>query len=321
MKHSTGKMILAWLRLIRIHNLLMIILIQVLTWYCILGSFFDLYGVSLQLHVWQLSILVAATVMIAAGGYIINDIQDVDIDRINKKNNNVIGDKVNPDTAWAVYIIINVAATTLGFWLSYSIASFQTGFIFPVIIGLLWFYSTRYKKMLFWGNLIIASLSALTILIVWLFEYMAMRNSPATYLIIFKGIGKINIFIWGYSLFAFLTTLLREWIKDNQDIRGDERYGSRSLPVMIGIKKMKPILITSNLMIMALLAYAQVRLSEWGMQYTALYLLIAVQTLLLYSLYLLIKYKKPDEMVLLSNVAKIIMIAGILSMELICIDL
>jgi len=321
MAHFIGKKIQAWAGIIRLPNLLILILIQLLVWLCVIRSIYGFYGTGLQLQPWIFALLVISTVFIAAGGYMINDLQDTDIDRINGKLRNKVGEILNPSAVWIIYLLLNAMATIMGFIISIKAGSFQMGLIFPAISGLLWFYSTRYKTMLFWGNLIIAILGALVILIVWLFEFMVLRNSPDLYLEVYKGLERINALVWSIALFAFLMTLLREWIKDVQDMIGDERYGSRSLPVVLGMKGMKPLLILTGIIIIVLLALAQIKLWQWGLRYTMIYLLITVQPLMVYLLVILGKAEKPENMRSASNLAKIIMLAGILSMELICLDL
>ncbi len=321
MMHSAGKRIKAYFLVFRVPNLIIIILTQFLVRYCIINSIFQFQGVGVQLDLSDFILLVLATILIAAGGYIINDYYDIDIDEFNKKKTNMIGREISIKTSWILYFSINTLAVILGFILASNISSFQLGFIFPIIAGLLWFYSTRYKGMLFWGNLIVALLAALVLLIVWLFEFMALRNNPEVFLDVMKVMGKVNIFVWSYALFAFLTTLLREWIKDVEDMKGDERFGCQTLPIVFGIKKMKVFLVSFIILLIVLLGYGQIYLIRSGYIFTFVYLIVAVQLLFIYLLYLVIKLKQHEDMEFAGLMAKIIIVAGVLSMELLYLEI
>ncbi len=317
--HTIGKKIKAYLSLFRIVNILIIILTQILVRYCIIENFYSYHGINPQLSINNFLLLLIATILIAAAGYIINDIYDIDIDRINKRNN-VVKNTVPISVAWILYYVLNIAAVIMGFILASKLGAYQLGFIFPVIAGLLYFYTTRYKGMLFWGNFIIAFLSAFVLLVVWLFEYMSIRNNPDAYVAVFKIIPVINIYIWGYALFAFLSTILREWAKDIQDIPGDKRYGCQTLPIAIGIDRTKTLMIIINILIIVLLAFFQYYLFSREYYFTFIYILIVVQILLLYSLLKIIRMKSEKDYDLIGRLAKLIMLAGVLSMELLYID-
>ena len=316
---TIGKNIIAYLSLFRIVNLIIIALTQILVRYCIIENFYSFQETALQLSFNNFLLLLFASVSIAAGGNIINDIYDIDIDRINNRKN-VVKNAVPISIAWILYYAFNITGVIMGFALASKVGSYQLGFIFPVIAGLLYFYTTRYKGMLFWGNLIIAFLSAFVLLVVWLFEYMALRNDTDIYVMVYRGIPVINFYIWGYALFAFLCTILREWVKDLQDIPGDKRYGCNTLPIAIGIKHTKILAIVINILIIVLLAFFQYHLISKGYLFTFIYILIAVQTLLVYCLIQLFRMKTVKDYDLVSRLAKLIMLAGVLSMELLFID-
>ncbi|MFC2107786.1 geranylgeranylglycerol-phosphate geranylgeranyltransferase [Bacteroidota bacterium] len=319
MMRTIGKYIKAYFSLFRIINLIIIALTQILVRYCIIENFYSFQDIGLQLSFNNFILLLLASVLIAAGGNIINDIYDVDIDRINKRKN-VVKSIVPISIAWILYYVFNITGVIMGFALASKVGSYQLGFIFPVIAGLLYFYTTRYKGMLFWGNLIIAFLSAFVLLVVWLFEYITLRNDPDIYVLAFKGIPVINLYIWGYALFAFLCTILREWVKDLQDIPGDKRYGCNTLPIAIGIKRTQNLAIVVNILIIVLLALFQYHLLSKGYLFTFIYILVAVQSLLIYCLFLLFRMKTEKDYDLVSRLAKLIMLAGVLSMELLFIE-
>ena len=319
MMHTIGRQIKAYLRLFRIVNIIIIILTQVLLRYCIIDNFYAFQDVHLQLSQGNFLLLLFITVFIASAGYIINDIYDIDIDRINDRKN-VVKSEVPIAAAWILYYLLNLAGVIMGFILAFNVEAYQLGFIFPVVAGLLYFYTTRYKGMLFWGNLIIAFLSAFVLLVVWLFEYMSIRNNPDIFVEVFKIIPVINLYVWGYALFAFLCTILREWVKDIQDIKGDKRYGCHTLPIAIGLKGTRLLMILMNILIIVLLAFFQYYLFTKRYLFTFIYILIVVQLLLFYSLYQIFRMKTERDFDFIGRLAKLIMLAGVLSMELLYID-
>jgi 4-hydroxybenzoate polyprenyltransferase len=321
--HSNGKsnMLRNWSSLLRVPNLAIIILTQYLLGYGIIRPYMMMQNVEPPLGHLNFFILVAVTVFIAAAGYIINDHFDVNTDRRNKPGRNVLEGKLSVRSALRVYYLLNAIAVAAGFYLAWKAGSFQLGLIFPAIAGLLWFYSSRYQRQAFWGNLIVAVLSAMVILIIWLFEFFMLLQNGDEFVSVMNLLDSINRYVWAYAFFAFLVTLIREMLKDIQDMNGDMAMGYRTLPVIWGIKPVRIIAALLIVICMALLALGQAYLYSNGMALPFWYLLIAVQSILAYLLYLLIRSGSSETYGFLANTAKIIMLAGILSMELIYISL
>jgi 4-hydroxybenzoate polyprenyltransferase len=266
-------------------------------------------------------ILVLVTVLIAAAGYIINDHFDVNTDRKNKPGRNMLEGKISVRKALRAYYVLNGIAVIAGFYLAWIAGSFQLGLIFPAIIGLLWFYSSRYQRQPFWGNFIVSMLSAMVILIIWLFGFFMLLRNSDEFISVLNLFDSINTYVWGYALFAFIISMIRELLKDIQDIKGDMPMGYRTLPIIWGTKSVKVIVEVLILICISLLAVAQAYLYNKGMELPFWYLLVAVQTILVYLLYQVFRTKTSENFGFLSNTAKVIMVAGILSMELIYISL
>jgi 4-hydroxybenzoate polyprenyltransferase len=318
---SNGNIFLNWGRMVRMPNLAIIILTQYLLGYGIIRPLMMMQNVEPPLGHLNFLILVLVTLLIAAAGYIINDHFDVNTDRKNKPGRNMLEGKISVRKALRAYYILNGIAIITGFYLAWQAGSFQLGLVFPAIIGLLWFYSSRYQRQPFWGNLIVALLSAMVVLIIWMFEFFMLLRNSEEFVGVLNLFGSINTYVWAFALFAFITSLIREMLKDIQDMKGDIPMGYRTLPIIWG---MKPVIIIIQLLILScivLLAFAQAYLYNKGMELPFWYLLIAVQTILLYLLYQVFTTKKSEDFGFLSNTAKIIMVAGILSMELIYISL
>lgn len=317
---STGKM-RSWINLLRIPNILIIILTQYLLGYGIIRPLLQLRGVESALGHLNFALLVIVSILIAAGGYIVNDHYDVNTDRRNKPGKNMLEGKISVRKALNLYYVINGIAITIGFYLGYVAGSFQLGLIFPAIAGLLWFYSSRYQRMPLWGNLIVAALSALVVLIIWLFEFYMLLKNSGDFVDVINLLGGINNYVWAYAIFAFMVSLIRELLKDIQDLEGDTATGYRTLPVIWGMKAVRILTFVLVASTIILLGLAQAYLYNKGLILPFWYLMIAVQTILMYLLYLIATTNKSKAYDLLSNTAKIIMVAGVLSMELIYISM
>lgn len=196
------------LRLTRFWNLLIIGLAQ----YCTAGflisteTIFDI----------RLFLLSTSTILIAAAGYIINDYYDVKIDLINKPERVVIGKGITRRYALLFHTVLSVTGVAIGFLLNWKIGvtNFTCAF-------LLWLYSNALKRLPFVGNLTVALLTGLSIFIV---------NLLYPPMVVLVGI---------YSLFAFFITIVREIIKDLEDLRGDDTFGCKTLPIVWGIRGTK----------------------------------------------------------------------------------
>ncbi len=303
-----------YLRLIRWQNLLIIALTQYMTRYFLIQPFYKLQQLQLQLSDFDFFLLVLTTVIIAAGGYIINDYFDLKIDPINKPDKLILGNKISATKAETAYYIINAIAVGIGVYLGYKVGSISIGLLFMVFATVLYFYSLKYKMLLLWGNLAVSLLSAFTVIIVWLFEFFAIHNNP---LIFAQGINAywgITYFVLAYALFAFLTTFIREIIKDIEDIEGDRRWGCTTLPIVAGIPVAKKVAAAIAVVSIIIIVWFQYVLKEINHGYVAALLVIVVQVPLAFLTYKIMNAKVKEDFHFVSNAAKIIMVLGILTM-------
>jgi 4-hydroxybenzoate polyprenyltransferase len=305
-----------YFKIIRLPNLLIIILTQYLLRICIIGTFFGLNATKPALNSLDFLLLVLATVLIAAGGYVINDYFDVEVDKINRPANRVIGKSLQMNSAYLYYWILTITGVAIGFYLSFRVEYFMLGFIFIAIALMLWFYSVQYKKTAFWGNFVVSALSAMVVLIVWLFEFFALRANPLNYTEAMKQLELISIVVAAYAIFAFLVTMVREIVKDIEDLDGDNVAGYKTLPVVIGRVGARRLAFIITCITIILLAICQYYLYEMMLTLVFWYLLIAVQSFLVFLLYSILRAKTREDYHFLSNATKIIMVAGILSMQL-----
>src|SRR5690606_7580822 len=140
-----------YLQLVRYQNLLMLAGMQLLFRY----GFFELQNVPVALTDFQYSLLVLATVAIAAAGYLINNIFDQGTDRVNRPGSVIVGNGVSESTAYNIYIGLNVIGVGLGFYLSNGIGKPGFAALFVVIAATLYLYASSFKRSLLVGNLII----------------------------------------------------------------------------------------------------------------------------------------------------------------------
>src|SRR5690606_30924973 len=154
------------LHLIRWKNFLMIALVQLLIKY----AFLEPFGATTSLNSSGIILLIIATVCIAAAGNIINDINDVDTDLVNKPNKVIVSKSISEKTAYNLFIILNVIGVGIGYYLANAVG--RSGFfsLFVIISILLYVYSTYLKQLVLIGNIVISILVALSIVIVGVFE-------------------------------------------------------------------------------------------------------------------------------------------------------
>lgn len=281
------------LRLIRISNLLIITFTQVFAYYFLTPSL----GIQNLLQK-EFIFLLLSTFLVAAGGYIINDYMDVRLDLINKPNKVIVGNTISRRWAMFLHLIINGLAILFALFISKKIALL----VFVCAICL-WLYSQFLKKTYLAGNLLVAGLTAFTIWILYIFNSNIMLAG-----------------IWVYGLFAFTTTLIREIIKDAEDLRGDQKFKSKTLPIVLGIRKTKNILFVLQVVLIVLcMAYCTsfVALSYSSQSIFVVFLLYMLGLVILPMITEAWLIKTADvkkDFTQLSLLSKVIMLSGILSM-------
>tara|TARA_R110002124_G_scaffold184823_3_gene352256 strand:+ start:3448 stop:4368 length:921 start_codon:yes stop_codon:yes gene_type:complete len=303
---------ISFLKLIRYKNLFMVLLTIVLTKYVVIDSFTS------AISDFQFILLVISILCITAGGYIINDIFDIKADKINKPTKVYIEKTISKKNAFLAYILLCLLGLVLGVYTSYIKGNISYSIFFISIIILLYWYSKSLKRIAVIGNLVIAFLTALTIFIVFVFE---IKNTNTAFNLVeaisnfFISIS-ITISIFIYIIFAFFMTFIREVIKDIEDVKGDYALQMKTLPILIGVKRTKNIaLLIASLVFVFILFILKEELLQLPilLWYTILFIILPF-TWFLYKLY---NSKTKKEFHLLSNLLKIIMFFGVLSMLLI----
>lgn len=297
-----------WITLIRPVNLLIVAAAQYALNIFLLIPNFSTYGIYFTLNAFEFFLLVLSTVLICAGGNIINDYYDIKADEINKPLKQVIGKTTSPQEALRLYWIFTAAGFLLGIFLAFEAGNLKLAIIQGICILLLYFYSYSYKRILLLGNVVIAFLTAVSILIVGIFEpnlYILQR--PADYYIA----GLCWRYLIGISIFAFLLTLVREIVKDAEDIEGDDHIYVKSIPIVWGITAAKWI---AAIILFAVLLMCGYIIFLGPLQGNMIYMNYGIILLiaLAYGIYLMLKANQKKDFSFLSMYVKLIMLLGIL---------
>lgn len=264
----------------------------------------------LALNDWQFLLLVLSTLCIAGGGYLINDVFDKNIDKINKPERVIIDKHISEAAAYNFYIVLNVIGVGIGFYLSNHIGKPGFSTIFILIAATLYLYAMSLKKSLLVGNILIASMLAISVLIVGIFDLLPIITQENQ-----LSLGNLFKIIIDYAIFAFLINLIREIIKDMEDIEGDLDSGSKSLPIVIGQEKTK--IVVSTLLIISILLlgwYSYTYFFENDLYIVLVYVLALVLTPLVYIVIRLWEANRKRDFMHLSLVLKGIILFGILSL-------
>ena len=299
------------LKLIRYQNLLMLAFMQLVFRY----AFFKIQDIPLALADWQYGLLVLSTVLIAAGGYVINNILDQKTDAINKPNNVIIGKNISETNAYTLYMALTVAGVSIGFYLSNVILKPSFAAVFILIAATLYLYATSLKQILIVGNSIVAILLSCSVIIIGIFDLLPAIDAGNQ-----QQMRIVFSILLDYAIFTFFINMLREIIKDIEDVDGDYNQGIRTLPIVIGKSRTAKIVFgLSFIPILFLLYYINAYLLN--LIYTTIYLLLFVMGPLFYFTVKVWSAQTKKEFYTLSLLLKWIMFFGILSVVIISLNM
>jgi len=260
-----------------------------------------------QLHFVFLSV---ASLLIAAAGYIINDYFDINIDEVNKPGRMVVDKVIHRRWAIAWHFMLNSTALVLTILALPFLHKWYLVLANMICMALLWFYSTSLKKKLLIGNIVISLLTAWTILIIFFSKVNfsdAIGTGPVDH-------HKLFRFAFLYAGFAFIISLVREAIKDMEDMHGDARYGCRTMPIAWGVNATKVYVAVWLVVLIALLLVIQVYILQFKWWLPVAYSVAAIIFPLCLVLMQLKKSTAPRDYHRLSMMTKLAMFTGILSM-------
>jgi 4-hydroxybenzoate polyprenyltransferase len=304
---------MAYLKLIRYKNLIIIALLQILLRYGLIIPILEKYNIEPALSTLNFILLVLSTVLLAASGYVINDYFDIRTDRINKPDDVIVGRLVKRRVALLLHVLLSFTGVFIGFYLAYITRKETYVFMFIFIPAILWSYSTTFKKQVLIGNLAIALLTAIVPYIVVSLEFAALQRVLGREVIYTPACSLAWFWTTGFAFFAFITTLTREIIKDIQDIPGDKAIGCKTLPIEIGIpysKTIVNILSIGSVVVVWLLYFLMEDLRN--IPYSGIYLFIFITVPYLYLIYSVTRAKEPKDFKISSTIAKWIIFFGVL---------
>ncbi|MDO8999922.1 MAG: geranylgeranylglycerol-phosphate geranylgeranyltransferase [Bacteroidota bacterium] len=306
---------IAFLKLIRIENLIMIALTQIFLRYFVLQKILNQHQISLELNNGLFYLVVLSTVLIAAAGYIINDYFDMKTDLINHPETVVVGKVIKRRMA----IVLHIAFTIIGIFIG-MYAALMTGYlrlaIFHIVAAtLLWFYSTNFKKQLLVGNIVVSALTAAVAFMPFVYEMGVMQKIHPGFAFAHKDVVlscfKITFI---FSLFAFITSLAREIIKDMEDYKGDEATGGKTMPIVWGMHTSKLnvfFLIVISVILLLFVIYNTFKFYRIIINTNNIYIFIGLIIPLIILAFMTLKAKKSHQFKNASLLLKFIMLTGL----------
>lgn len=236
------------LRLIRIRTLIFATLTMYAMRYLVILPMLQINGFTLQLTDWAFSLLVIAICCLISGAYVINDYFDTRIDRISGVREVVVGKTISRRVAITLHSLLNVVAVGISFYLGFAVGVWKIGLLFLLVSGILWFYSSTYKKYFVTGNLVVGLLAALIPVSAIVYE-IPLLNMAYAAILLETGTNFLYMFNWvfGFSWFIFLNILMYEINKDIYTVAGDREAGIRTIPVTLGIRFARFIIIALGL--------------------------------------------------------------------------
>ena len=288
----------------------MIALVQLLIKYALFEPFLKNTELTITLNGFGFGLLVLSTLCIAAAGNIINDIYDIETDLVNRPSKVIVGKSMSEKTAYTLFISLNSVGVLIGFYLSNLVG--RSGFfaIFVMISALLYVYASYLKQSILLGNIVVSVLVSLSILIVGVFELIPVitAQNQTTQLTFFK-------ILLDYALFAFSINLIREMVKDLEDIDGDYKSGLKTLPIVFGRgRASKAVFALTLLPLFGSIYYVVTYLFKF--EVIIAYFVILIIAPLIYIAVKSYNAKTKKHYRHISNMLKLVMLLGMLSILL-----
>jgi 4-hydroxybenzoate polyprenyltransferase len=307
------KLLIAFLRLVRSINLFFIVVTQVLFYYCVLPFSFRSvdYTPKLFLQPQLFWLLCASSLFIAAAGYIINDYFDLNIDQVNKPDKLVVDTIIKRRWAILWHWGMSFIGVIISFYVSWKLNNWIIGLANAGCVFLLMLYSTTFKKKLLIGNFIISILTAWVILVLFVAEWDLNRTLIGTIQIAMGRLFKLAVV---YSGFAFIISMVREVVKDIEDMEGDARYNCRTLPLVWGVNVAKMFSAVWLVVLLAAIIILQFYVLQFHWWWSIAYSFIFIITPLIWIVMKLYRANSKTQFHQLSSLIKLVMLTGILSM-------
>lgn len=306
------KLIPAFLRLIRWPNLVFIVLTQIMFEYCVLQPIFKHAGIHNNIKGLNFILITFSYVLIGAAGYIINDYFDLNIDQVNKPDKVIVDRVIKRRWALLWHIVLSLLAIICCMWVDWRTSSKLAGLSAFVCVVLLFFYSTTLKKKFLIGNVVVAATTAWAIIVLtWLEGNRFFQWYHRSTDLDIEKIFRLTVL---YTGFAFVISLIREVVKDMEDIEGDRRYGCKTMPIVWGMRATKVFVAVWLVVLIGALLAIQVYVMHFGWWLSIIYSVLLIIAPLLKVFRQLFSARTPEDYHKLSSLIKLVMLTGILSM-------
>jgi len=296
------------IKLIRWPNLLIVFITQWIVWSHLICKALLLNNISSSLNYFHFTLLSLCTIMVAAAGYIINDIEDVKIDLINKPQKVIVGKYLTSQFCISYYYSLLLVGLLISIYLGWSLNKMPFVILYPICSGLLHLYATKFKKSFLLGNLLISLFVASVPMLIYLAEFEGVKQHQH------KRLLQVLLL---YCTLAFLSNFIREVVKDLQDVKGDRAFGANTFPIRLG-KQYTKILLSTVLVVIVGLILLWVFVADWPNQST-LSIAIGTGPLILISFVLfftLPKIESPKQFGSWGNGVKLFMLFGLVFLYL-----
>lgn len=292
-------------KLIRYKNLILIALMQLVIRY----GFFKSQNTTTALADWQFGLLVLATILIAAAGFVIYDLFD---EKLSEKNG-VIGKSISESNRYNLYFVLNITGVAIGFYLSNLILRPSFASVFILVAATLYIYATALKKMVLINNILVATMISCSIIITGIFDLL-----PAIY----DGNQQImaNLFsiLLDYAIFVFSSIFIREIVIDLANTAGENSHEMTTLPAILGAKKTtKIVFVLSSFLLILLTYYVNIYFMENSLYLATLYFMIFILAPLLYFAFKIWNATTRKEFQHLSSILKLIHVFGIIAIAIV----
>lgn len=244
-----------------------------------------------------------ATILIAASGNVVNDIFDQEIDKYNKPDKLIVGNLITEERAWNVYYALGSMGLLIGIGVSWKLGNVSNALIFMLAAGGLYFYSYSYKRQFLIGNVVVAILAGLVPFIPVYFYMMCAPN-------MWMQLPWSPVLV-AFGFFALLTTLIREVIKDMEDLKGDQLLRCQTMPIVIGTKATKAIVVFLIAILIGVIGKLQLAWWHQNDMVMFLYTFVAIQVPAVAAMVQVLRSQSSKDFHLASTITKLLMLGGI----------
>ncbi len=293
----------------------MIAFTQISVRYLVLQKILNANEIQLELNNGLFYGLVFSTVLIAAAGYIINDYFDVKTDLINHPDTVVVDKVIKRRLAIVLHITFTFIGIVIGMFVALKTGYLRLAIFHFAAAILLWFYSTHFKRMLLVGNLVVSLLTASVTFMPLVYELGVMQKLHETFIATHRyAIFSIFKITFIFALFAFITSMAREIIKDMEDYKGDKETGGATMPIVWGIRVSKFnafFLIIITVLLLLFVEYNTIRSERMIFTVNNIYIVLGLIIPLCLLAINVLRAKDSRQFKNASSLLKLIMLAGL----------